>query len=153
MSIWCIMKRGSSWLWYGKQARLSAINSSMFTSVFWKKHTFIIIFISCYFIVTCGKSEATLSSCLKDYTLLKATYCIQVVWGSYHCCQPFLREHDVENKQKKVFTWCTVNEGILSFPAKRYLKKRVNCDLQHCHRKGSVVRWEKPSGAAGSLWS
>lgn len=34
MSIWCIMKRGSSWLWYGKQARLSAINNSMFTSVF-----------------------------------------------------------------------------------------------------------------------
>lgn len=34
MSMWCMMKRGSSWLWYGKQARLSAINSSMFTSVF-----------------------------------------------------------------------------------------------------------------------
>lgn len=37
MSMWCIMKRGSSWLWYGKQARLSAINSSMFTSVFCKR--------------------------------------------------------------------------------------------------------------------
>lgn len=37
MSMWCIMKRGSSWLWYGKQARLSAINSSMFTSVFCRR--------------------------------------------------------------------------------------------------------------------
>ena len=37
MSMWCMMKRGSSWLWYGKQARLSAINSSMFTSVFCRK--------------------------------------------------------------------------------------------------------------------
>lgn len=38
MSMWCMMKRGSSWLWYGKQARLSAINSSMLTSVFCRKN-------------------------------------------------------------------------------------------------------------------
>lgn len=38
MSMWCIMKRGSSWLWYGKHARLSAMNSNMLTSVFCRKN-------------------------------------------------------------------------------------------------------------------
>ena len=37
MSTWCMMNSGSSWLWYGKYAMLSAMNSSRFTSVFCRR--------------------------------------------------------------------------------------------------------------------